>query len=949
MTQLGSAIRTADFRAADVSQIRGAQQTVATYADIANIPAYILSDRIRVKVKDTGKTFELQGAVFDPNQGKDGLWVGGNWVEIVDDAGGQVLLKADKTDVDARLARSFVVAENRVILRDMTGVAGGAAGTLYLPRSLRITRGAFNEGVTVENDESDVMPGCVEIVIGGSGVGVVLDFSDPDAIEYRKVEFTGDIDLEDAANATTEVIYTGWGDNAKGYWPVVDLENRADVSLTLRRPLVVEGGKLWIPPHYTYSGQNGFTLHNAAWVKIDISTGPSVVATHYFDALAAARGDAQVIKTTVGGGAGMVDGFGRVVFATSCNGQVKTSHPIVGGSVPGGLVSNQCAHSLDIRGVPRLWQTAAIVNLTQAALTGRGIVRGVADAANGQVYCGFDFPDTRGGQRAYFRAAFETATADNFADPRIFIWGKSGALLANIGLELEEKVNAYVAYYGISTELPLTDDIGYFLIGAQKEAGHDLRVTAPQFHNSGQAAWWIGRNDLPQAVPEALAAKVPALQTDLTSAENDIGAIFDQLPFKASTTDMTAAQTDIAKIKKGVIDAPASFGFYYPKRMFLMPGRPLAFYPTQLMPDLNEGLAQVFHLESKADEALPLSARFEDYYEIDPVRVGTRINLTIRRRGDDGRDYRSRREITACVGPENGSELLRLLFLGNSLTHRQRPMLTAQILEARGHTVEMIGTMKNTGGGTNTAPAYAGEGREGRAYADFLNVLTDYMVPLTPGDEAAYRAMSDEAKTGINPMLKVPDADDIANRNHFIHNGYIVDLRFYLDRFGFPDPTHITIDLDRNDWWRVVGGFSATLASIEHGVNVFYTQCRRACPDAYISFVIGTDQFSGYIESLWPQYRYQSMLAIEALVAGAQAGGDTKVDVIVAVGHMNDQTGYPLAYTATDPVTGLKSADLAAGGADNIHPASEAEDGLGVTRQQVVEPIAAWINYTASL
>lgn len=102
MTTIYAPLSIKNQRAADASQIRGAAQTVDNYDGLSQIPSYILSDRIRAKLRDTGQTYELQGATYQ--QGSD-LWTGGAWVEIVDAGEEQLAAQAQRLNqAEATLA-----------------------------------------------------------------------------------------------------------------------------------------------------------------------------------------------------------------------------------------------------------------------------------------------------------------------------------------------------------------------------------------------------------------------------------------------------------------------------------------------------------------------------------------------------------------------------------------------------------------------------------------------------------------------------------------------------------------------------------------------------------------------------------------------------------------------------------------------------------------------------
>lgn len=376
----------------------------------------------------------------------------------------------------------------------------------------------------------------------------------------------------------------------------------------------------------------------------------------------------------------------------------------------------------------------------------------------------------------------------------------------------------------------------------------------------------------------------------------------------------------------------ASRRFAYPRHMFLTKGRPLPLYIAQIAEkkaDLLD-LTPTFWSPASTFAGQPYEKQGA-HMEVDPARITSAVGgIDLRPHTDAAVRYRL--PLTVHAGPATGTGTVRLHFIGDSLTNREQPIRCAKKLEALGYTVQCIGTMQNNGGGTPTAPAYAGEARESREWADFIYEHTDDISPVAPGGEATYLAGDDDYKVSRNPYLLAASGSA-----PLVNNGYTFSLQHYLDRFSFADPTHILINLGRNDISQQSP--AEALAQTERGFDVIYQRAREACADAHIGFVFAAEGRAPWSDIDWNTDRWQILLALLARVEAKRTAGDNKVWLLPAYAHMSIETGWGVTVSSTDAMSGMQRLAVA----DTIHMDPLPND---VARAQYAEVTSAWVHCT---
>lgn len=653
-----------------------------------------------------------------------------------------------------------------------------------------------------------------------------------------------------------------------------------------RNILAVDGGQIWIPRSYIVPlGQAGFDevspSDGSHYFVQSISTN-DVVRRHLYDKSTKRGGGTYeaAVRTVDGVAAPLSDQADIAVLATSVNGIVTApDFQVVGdGGIP--PVENQNPYALgsDVDAMPRRYLNTVPTDITSTELRAMGITRGHWDpSSTNSAYVGLDFPvRPEIGQRFFARFYLETTQAGSFGGVQqaYFFYNNGAGFLTEYATFLRQ-ISPTVREYGLWHTVT-RDDYESFWIGADAsgQTAYRVKVAGLQYHCSDKPGLWVRRNDYPRALNLA-----------------------------------------------------------YPDTLFASAGRALRFYPrsiAKLRTDQADALFTVSSLKTGGTSDIEFVASGTTDIIIDPDKLGS--TGTISARPYASSEVRNSLNLNILVGPKASSGVVRFHTLGDSISYREQPMRVGKSLAARGLTVIAIGTMLCGGGGTNAAPTWGGECREGIQGAAYIYEDMSYANPLPLGQELAYLAMTDEQKRVYNPYIRLAQAgDNLA----FVFNEHIFDFRFYLNRFGYADPTHALVQLWRNDV--TLRDPTVTMAQMQRAFAVIYSQMRAACPTMQIGFVQAGEARSSGNSTDWSTDHFAMICALMTLIEARRAIGDTRVWFVPAYAHMTAEAGWALsAARATDTDSNMVTSVID----DYVHP-------IGVARQQLAEVRADWINATA--
>jgi lysophospholipase L1-like esterase len=363
-------------------------------------------------------------------------------------------------------------------------------------------------------------------------------------------------------------------------------------------------------------------------------------------------------------------------------------------------------------------------------------------------------------------------------------------------------------------------------------------------------------------------------------------------------------------------------------QIFMVSDRKLPLYARSIARFHDDGVLPIVSFDCA--RAAPLQSYCDvtqDTMRIDPTLSGTGL-LTLRNPGD--RQKRGTKSVTiASVSvPFAAPATVKVLALGDSITHRGLTYDSDAFLKAWNITPTWLGTLRGTiPSGASTGPLC--EGREGWSSNDYLGVSMDPTIvtlgPLPAGQEAAYLAGSDGLRTTYNPFLNANTASGAQTPVVTIGStNYRFDLRFYLTRFSIADPDIVLLNLGMND--------SNRLGALPNGnTSALIAEIRRVLPNARIVVWGTAPAVSRDGDSLWLKH-IATLDAICATVSSMRAAGDTKLHLVSAWAHMSLESGFALSNSGSMDSAGNVTTVIS----DPVHP-------IDVAARQIHECVAAAI------
>jgi lysophospholipase L1-like esterase len=279
------------------------------------------------------------------------------------------------------------------------------------------------------------------------------------------------------------------------------------------------------------------------------------------------------------------------------------------------------------------------------------------------------------------------------------------------------------------------------------------------------------------------------------------------------------------------------------------------------------------------------------------------------------------------VGPYPGAAP-NVLGIGDSILNRQGAQFLSEALTAAGYSANFIGTMPGSASvaNPNDMSGPMGEGREAYSTGNYTYAdISEITIPLAPGDEAAYLAMSKVERRNRNPFIRAATgADDPA----IVRNGYVLDFAFYQARFSLPTPDVIVYALGMNEFIRVTNG-NDLYAYMLDNEKLMMQRIRAAWPDVKILRCLPGLPFQKTRNPQWTD-RYIPM--IRGVMANLNVLADSKNTLVPSWTFANPETGYTTANDIVDPITGIHQVEIS----DNTHP-------VGANRRRLYQGIAPYI------
>lgn len=318
--------------------------------------------------------------------------------------------------------------------------------------------------------------------------------------------------------------------------------------------------------------------------------------------------------------------------------------------------------------------------------------------------------------------------------------------------------------------------------------------------------------------------------------------------------------------------------------MFAVEGRSLEYYAPSLLPNRNRSRSSYeFTIQSVTDDLRPLGAIFKDYCRLRADDLGETARIKLKNENVGGEFVKN---LTVIKSAAAKSGAPKVLMIGDSLTSQSSRRVAAIFTHTAMNPV-YIGTILAIDGTTRH------EGRSGWRYADLAHIDTRMGV-LAEGAEADYLAAG--VAGTVNPFIRVATGGDSPS---IVRNGHVFDLRYYLDRFDFPDPDVVTLNLGTNDINNF--GYEVGLPYCKDAAAIMISQIKAACPAAKIGLAMpmtGNNSYfnprwySGFAELFkWYHQQYGASSAAGIYLVSTHAMQNDRFIFPMFDGDVNSQTG----------------------------------------------------------
>lgn len=315
-------------------------------------------------------------------------------------------------------------------------------------------------------------------------------------------------------------------------------------------------------------------------------------------------------------------------------------------------------------------------------------------------------------------------------------------------------------------------------------------------------------------------------------------ADFDPYSTKTQNDRLTAAEGRLTTVESALaVGATQALGLMVPSSFHLVQGRPLSVLRSGLTESRDLTRYEIAFAGNNPAGTRPFMGFVEGQVELDGNRLSGAGAVWARKKNTDNSNI-WKRPVTFYSSAPNKTASPKVMVIGDSLTYQGTVSAMNAKLAESGVTPTYIATYKEVGG-------LWAEGRPSWRFTNYTYKETyvnqngsGTINPVT--NQAAYLALgtgpSDYApRWSYNPFLRLATGSD---NPAFVFNNYIFDMRYYLDRFAFPDPDIVMIALGTNDYANHTQ--STAYANCTEALNIMFTQIRAALPNAKIGIVLNS-------------------------------------------------------------------------------------------------------------
>lgn len=373
------------------------------------------------------------------------------------------------------------------------------------------------------------------------------------------------------------------------------------------------------------------------------------------------------------------------------------------------------------------------------------------------------------------------------------------------------------------------------------------------------------------------------------------------------------------------ITDPLSGGVYFAPKVVTAPGTPLHLDVSSMIAPRDDNIGVVASISSHSTAESSSSTR---ELIVQASKFGTAARLKLR--DPDNALTHHVMDLTMVelpAGPFPGAAP-NVLCIGDSILNRQGAQFLSEALASAGYSANFIGTMPGSASATSPTDMSGpmGEGRESYSTGNYTYAeISEITIPLEPGDEAAYLAMSKVDRRNRNPFIRAATGgDDPA----IVRNGYVLDFAFYQSRFSLPTPDVIVYALGMNEFIRVTNG-NELYAYMLDNERLMMQRIRAAWPDVKILRCLPGLPFQKARNPQWTD-RYIPM--IRGVMTNLNDLANPKNTLVPSWTFANPETGYATGNDVVDPITGIHQVEIT----DNTHP-------IGANRRRLYQGIAPYI------
>ena len=374
-----------------------------------------------------------------------------------------------------------------------------------------------------------------------------------------------------------------------------------------------------------------------------------------------------------------------------------------------------------------------------------------------------------------------------------------------------------------------------------------------------------------------------------------------------------------------VVADPLAGGVYFAPKVVTAPGASLHLDVSSMIAPREDGIGVVASISSNTTSESQSSDRTL-VVQASKFGSGGRLKL----RNPDNALTQHIMDLSFVEippGPFSGAQP-NVLVIGDSIGNRQGAQFIKEALQAQGYSANFIGTLAGSAipDGPTNIDGPLGECREVYSTGNYTYAaVSEITIPVEPGMEAEYLAMSKTPKRNHNPFIRAAIAEDDPA---IVRNGYVLDFAFYQSRFSLPAPDIIVYALGMNEFLQAGSG-DELFNYVLDNENLMMQRIRAAWPNVKILRCLPGLPFQRTRNQQWTD-RYIPL--IRGVMANLNTLSNPRNILVPSWAFANPETGYATGSPVVDPITGVGKVEIT----DMTHP-------VGANRRSLFQGMAPYI------